>query len=1412
MPTGNGSDPMTTLGEKLDNLARNIEILSEATISLSISSERRGGPNLSYNMASSDLQNDIFRGKYYEENRRQASDAEKRAYREYVDELKRLLEEKIKLEEKLKNDAPRDKRALNKERKSLEAKISQKESERAHWQNERNNATNRADFEAADDAIINLTDEINKLTEQLEEIPKKINDVDKAIKKAERDVADTKGALGKSNTYENFAKNANEDRFTEAAQAAWTKMSTEQKGYYDTDFEKFKDAKWKQKEFNERYKERQETQRLIQNSGFENTAVGRIAQNALNRNQKYDNMRNTARKLTSEGGAEMLSKHLFGAGKGASFATQAFKGLGGIMGKFGRLLGGPVFNTIMIAIDALKAFGKALYDGVNEWAAINAEFVKYQTEQERIQYEKAKQFMIIDTQTEIEKITLAGDMAVKHTEMMSQNFLEGLSIQNEAFVKSMEIGTGAMNAGVAQTAYSAAEASIDQAAKARKLEIHQGQRQQTFELYQAQRQLQAEGKIAGLSAERQVAEVQSNVEMMKNAQNMYEYQLNLLNQTGLSGTGVVKGIGSFRTAENNTTTGVNGQGNVNAMTGETNRIEGVRDTLNTVPGAMEHGKVSSAIGALVGSDRHGFEAEDRALAENYWQQMTQGVDAMKTKTELYYNKATTQMEYYTQLAQIQVDTTTQAAESVIDAATAVEKNWLKTTQAMEEWLRKYDERMNDVGLNMGMWSKESLSAFKEGHLQTVKQIAQKYGKSEEQIAQYQTAMTETSGRNKLLGGGDLGATARLGITTGDDSLAAKYISEMELFNQSAESSANLMNEEMKSINKLGLNARKYMKDVTNNLKLAQKYNFKEGTKSLRDMVKWAQQTKFNMESLGGMLEKIQEGGIEGVLKTSAGFQVLGGMAAINSDPLGMLYDAWADPNAYAKRMQDMTKGFGTFNKKTGETEFNMPESMQIAQIAKLQGRSAEEVRGEIIRRNQTEAVKKSLTPEQRRGLNEEQIQYLSNAATYDTETGQWKVNMLNKNTGEISPMNLSEINGSNINDFAAVSENHDEKMETMLEELVSLVARERGEQWYQLADQAAMDYKETMDNLNERLRIQHDEYLKNSGDIHAEILKKQEEIKESTTDFLTQFASNVDNTTSDIAVETQKIREKTNDIGNALGQVAETVRAANELINQSIAEHVGRFGVNSANAISNAGKTVSKNGGTNVNASATADGESPQKQAAVSTRVAQNPRLNLHSMTASDTTGYSEKIAQNFKTPSNWKTISDGFISGDGESMAFNAKKIIPVNDGVGISNENDVGVVVGKPGGPFDTLFNSVFEKISAVYDTISDSKKFNAKERIEQYAIDKARNTLPQSFNREEWQNPSGYGRKTGENENKNVNVNINGRLMLDGNGQSVDVINLLRTNPDLVRKITEFIILQMSNNENGGKHDMFSNRYYR
>ena len=1211
MPVGDDIDRRVydTLDEKIDSLARNIEILNESIFRLANNNSvkgRGGDAPLMYNMTSGDYRSDIFRGKDISQSRKKASDAERRAHREHLDKLNKLLNEKIEQLDKLTSGHLKKEIAFREKSNRIANSIARKEIEKAELLELRNMSTGD-DVVEIDKEIDSLTDDIKELRKELNKTRNDFNSIGDEINKTENEIGDLKYEIRKSKEYDSWANKTEQERRREIATQAWERMTTEEKAYYNNNFNQFSEAKDAQHEFNKRYDERSELQSMIQNSGVENTAFGKITQKAITRNQRFDNMQNFGRKMTKEGGAAKLSKQLFGTGRAATFATKAFSGLGGIVGKLGNLMSKPLIGGLLMFIDVLKFAGKAVLDGMNEYAKVTAMMVEMQTQQERVQYEQAKQHLILETQASIEKVTLAGDLALKHTEMMSQNFLEGLSIQNEAFVRSMEIGTGAMTMGVAQTAYSAAEASIDQAAKMRKYELHQGQREASFGLYKRQRQLEAESNFANIAAGLTEADVQAMIGMsdaaFKYRQEMkQEVHGGISNITSgnINGSSVVAATSGLRDETNNTTTGVRGQGNVNPLTGQSASVQAASQMSGNplIDAGNIHGYGKIVASGLVNGQIDGFLREESANYDNMKQNIELGVDSMKTKTEQYYNFAKTEMQYQTQLEQQVVDVNVQAAEQVIDTATAVEKNWLKTTQAVEEWLRKYDEKMNDVALNVGMWTKESMAAFKEAHLATVKALAQKYGKSEEEIAAYQNAYTEQSGRNKLLNKEDLDKAVGLGVLVGDDTTVAKYVSEMEAFNQSAGDTAEMIKNEMNNINKLGLNARKYMKEVANNLKLANKYTFKEGTKSLREMVKWAEQTKFRMESLGGMIDKVREGGIEGVITQSAGFQVLGGMAAINSDPLGMLYDAWGDANAYAKRMQDMTKGFGTFDKKTGETLFNnIAENMQIEQIAKLQGRTGEELREEIRRRNQMEAIRASMSLQQKNSLTEDQIQYLSNAATYDTERQTWKVNLLNKETGAFETKDISELSSKDLENYAALSDNYEDKMTTMVEELVSLVARERGEQWLQLADQAAKDYKNTMANLNQRLKNIHEDYLKNSDDIFKEVKTKQEEITKNVKSFLEQFASNIDDEKNKINAEVVKIREKAGDITSALNYVAVSINEAQASINREWKEKLNDYQGEVKQASSNAQSRVNSNTPSNVNQAVNTAQMSPAKKA-----------------------------------------------------------------------------------------------------------------------------------------------------------------------------------------------------------------------
>ena len=1182
----------------------------------------------------------------------------------------------------------------------------------------------------------------------------------------------------------------------------------------------------------------------LSHSGLANNSIGRSFVNAVNRQQSMNALGNFGNNLRGEAGTS-IANGLLGTGKAAGKAANMLGKFGGLLGKVSKVLGGPILTILSFLFDALKAVGKI----ANEYQKQTAMFIRYQTEIERISYEQAKQHATLTTQIDIETVKYIGDMALKLMETQGANMLEAMDILNSQFIKSMEIGTGSIMKGINQTAYDAAMASIDAGASMRKMEQHQAQRATQMELYGTQRGFEAEKNIASAQADINVADAAAAVERLTKANELEQNQLDMAAQatgnlmSGDFGGAIANGMGFFRDAENNTTTGEYASGDTNPMNASKVKIDTYKAFgVDKIPGWESSLVGPNAVGAatmgvLNGGDRSGYREKETAIVENAAQHITQDVESVKIKTELHYSKASAELENRVKLAEKETDIVTQAAEKTIDAATAVEKNWLALTQHIEGFIEKFDKRFNDLALNLGFLNQTNLYDYKQGQFSIIANVARSFGKTEEEVAKYQSGYVEDTGRSKLFDLSDTRQLAALGTYLGDDGLATRFASEMEIFNAGAAESVDLLDESLQSVNKIGLNGRKYTKDLVNNLKIAQKYNFKGGTKEVMEMAKWAQKTRFNLQSLGGIVDKIQEGGLEGVLQQSAQLQVLGGHAAMNSDPLGMLYDAWGDNFALAKRFQEMTKGFGTLNKETGETTFdNITENMQIAAIAKAQGRSVEELRGEIMERNKREVVSNQLSAAQRQTLDKDQIDYLGSVAKYNKKNQRFEVTLANGETRGINEITPEELEH-------AMPQEHDERMEAWMEQLVSVVSKMSGETVAENAEVASAVYKNTLDSFNTRLQEMHNSYLNNFDEFVNHTKEEQDRIEANVKDYLTQFANNLHEDTTGINAEVANIKGKANDIANALGGVAEVIQTAKQDIAKAAGMDInGMPGARTVDAIkSTANERVVKTK-TDQRNSETPDPNNYQKDLREKTG-GNLSRYNPNTGTfggqvyaPSDATS----VAVN-RMPPSYPHINggggtwDGVMDGNNRSMTVAASEITPINDGsvkLTKTHPDDVGLFA-KKGGPFDTLFNGVFGTISHVSDIIDDIASRTGLHRISQIRNGvverrgRKSDVLPQEDALEklynEWFSPKERveTRQNGfvNNEEQNaplgkreINVNINGRLMLDSGNQSVNLMQIIKNNPDLVRKITETVILQMSSNENGGKYELFSNRFYR
>lgn len=375
-----------------------------------------------------------------------------------------------------------------------------------------------------------------------------------------------------------------------------------------------------------------------------------------------------------------------------------------------------------------------------------------------------------------------------------------------------------------------------------------------------------------------------------------------------------------------------------------------------------------------------------------------------------------------QLADAMTDSSLQIKEATIDTINTIKKTYAQFAQTIENWTLNFEKISLDSAASKGITTGAQAQGYSRFMNKTV-QTASKWGLNEQDIIAMQNQYGQGTGRSILGTTTDIDKTAAMGKYLGDNGLAIELSNSTEIFNMGMSTTMELMWDITKKVNKMGLDGRKYMKDMTQNLKIAQKYNFKGGVKGMMEMAKWAQNVRFDMNKLPALLEDILNNGLEGIIEKGAKLQVLGGNFAMGADPLAMMYEAMEDPAALAKRINSITEGMGKFNSETGQVEFNGMEQRQLQLLAQYTGQDLTDVKNQASYGIKSAKMGNIFNS----GLNEDQKASLVNKAYF--EDGQWKVNDFKGNK-----MNVSDVTADNIGDLQA--ETHEGFVEQALQEIV----------------------------------------------------------------------------------------------------------------------------------------------------------------------------------------------------------------------------------------------------------------------------------------------------------------------------------------------------------------------------------------
>lgn len=364
-----------------------------------------------------------------------------------------------------------------------------------------------------------------------------------------------------------------------------------------------------------------------------------------------------------------------------------------------------------------------------------------------------------------------------------------------------------------------------------------------------------------------------------------------------------------------------------------------------------------------------------------------------------------------------------------------------------------------------------------------------------------------------------------------EEVVASTQSQLYLFNKSAGDVANMMVKTQNSVGRMGLSTQKVMKSISENLKLAQDFQFKNGTAGLREMTIMAENLRFNMSSLSSMLNKIQDNGLAGIVEQSAKLQVLGGNIGIGADPFALAYNAFQDPKQMMENVSKMLKGFGTFDRTTGETKFAINEQIRLKAFADAMGMNKTDVMNMVREANKKEVVKGLINDGR---FSDEQMSAISNLATR-RENGEWEVETLDgrsMNVKDVRPEDLDRLLSNNQEDratqYAKAQLNTTERIEVTTKSINAAIGGTLWEPYNTMVnkvnEQTLNAYTANQKGIQDSVQGTFKEQINQQGqmlttlnDFYNEYLKSQTEFK--LAEILTKDKDDITNNDRDVAAK-----------------------------------------------------------------------------------------------------------------------------------------------------------------------------------------------------------------------------------------------------------------------------------------------------
>ena len=352
----------------------------------------------------------------------------------------------------------------------------------------------------------------------------------------------------------------------------------------------------------------------------------------------------------------------------------------------------------------------------------------------------------------------------------------------------------------------------------------------------------------------------------------------------------------------------------------------------------------------------------------------------------------------------------------------------KTARKYEERLQKYKSIVNDIAVvlkkPLDKWleiekaSKESAKAiglnreqtiaYQKAISRTAKELARTYGLSFEQSAKLQDMYNNATDRSAILSENEMRNVAAMSTLVGEDTTRT-VIENMDKLGGGVEAATVAIGKANLKAKAMGLNIVTASSAFAKNMSMANKYSFKNGVDGVMRMTMLSQKLKFNLESMGGVIDKFTN--ISDAIETSANLQMMGGEAAmLFGNPLENLYQGLNDPEALIEKATKMFASRAVFNRQTGEAELKSYNLQWVRNTAQMLGMNPDEAAQMARQSAKIQAIDAEMTNSAKGNQRVRDI--IESIAKFDVAQQKHYVTYLDE-SGQRQRVDVSAINANN---------------------------------------------------------------------------------------------------------------------------------------------------------------------------------------------------------------------------------------------------------------------------------------------------------------------------------------------------------------------------------------------------------------